>query len=77
MLLGTLSDGKQQDPQTTDSLPWTGMAESSKRPFPPGVGAGRPAHPFAVTVEEAIPVRLFPALSAYTGPTGLGEIIVE
>lgn len=29
---------------------------SNKIPNPPGVGAGKPAHPFAVTVEEPVAV---------------------
>ncbi|KAK4686812.1 hypothetical protein P7C73_g3307, partial [Tremellales sp. Uapishka_1] len=32
----------------------------SKAPPPPGIGAGKPAHPFAVTVEEPVPNSIVP-----------------
>lgn len=33
------------------------MSDRRKLAAPPGVGAGKPDHPFAVTVEDPIPVR--------------------
>ncbi|KAI9635282.1 uncharacterized protein MKK02DRAFT_43964 [Dioszegia hungarica] len=33
---------------------------SNKIPNPPGVGAGKPAHPFAVTVEEPVANAIVP-----------------
>ncbi|WWC58725.1 uncharacterized protein I303_101269 [Kwoniella dejecticola CBS 10117] len=34
--------------------------EKKKFPLPPGVGAGKPDHPFAVTVEDPIPNAIIP-----------------
>lgn len=34
------------------------MSDRRKLAAPPGVGAGKPDHPFAVTVEDPVPVRL-------------------
>ncbi|OCF55455.1 hypothetical protein L486_06938 [Kwoniella mangroviensis CBS 10435] len=37
------------------------MAEDKKKfPLPPGVGAGKPDHPFGVTVEDPIPNAIVP-----------------
>ena len=33
--------------------------------MPPGIGAGKPVHPFAVTVEEPVPVRVYSVLIRY------------
>ncbi|KAK8865928.1 hypothetical protein IAR55_001077 [Kwoniella newhampshirensis] len=33
---------------------------SKKFPIPPGIGAGKPDHPFAVTVEDPIPNAIVP-----------------
>ncbi|RXK36591.1 hypothetical protein M231_06132 [Tremella mesenterica] len=33
---------------------------ASKPPLPPGIGMGKPVHPFAVTVEEQIPNAIVP-----------------
>ncbi len=33
------------------------MSSREPKPLPAGVGAGRPVHPFAVTVEEPVAVR--------------------